>query len=170
MLIDIVSHQDYWTYHGTTLSLPSQFDVFQSDGLQTPLASGTEVVLNIAAANGLGEGSLLAPSKEVDLEDNVRPEVVSYNVIGSTDNTGGTAPIEVVLKFTASEYIESIQAQYSPVSCFSCSVLSSERNISGNGGEITIAIGVGDELIDDEVIIAFDDTSGNSAIADTYVF
>jgi hypothetical protein len=170
VLIDIVSHRDYWTYHEVTVSLPAQFDVFQSDGIQTPLADGTEVVLNIAAANTLGEGDLLAPSKEVDLEDDVRPEVIFYSVVGQTNNTAGTAPIEAVLKFAASEYIESIQAQYNPVNCFSCSILSVDLNKSGNGGEITIAVGVGDKLEDDEVVVVFDDTSGNSAIADTYTF
>lgn len=170
VLIDTVTHRDHWTYHEVTVSLPSQFDVFQSDGIQTPLAGGTEVVLNIAAANSLGEGSLLAPSKEVDLEDSIRPEVAYFSVVGSIDNTAGTAPAEVVLHFISTEYIESIQVQYNPVNCFSCSVLSSDLNKNGNGGEITIAIGVGDELIDDQVIVSFDDTSGNSALAETYTF
>jgi hypothetical protein len=170
VLIDTVLHRDHWSYHEVTVSLPSQFDVFQSDGIQTPLTGGTEIALNIAAANSLGEGSLLAPSKEVDLEDEVRPEVAFFSVNGSVDNTAGTAPMEVVLQFTATEYIESIQAQYNPVNCFSCSVLSADVSKNGNGGEITIAIGVGDELKDDQVIVGFDDTSGNAALAETYTF
>jgi hypothetical protein len=170
VLIKSVKHQDFWTYHEQSLTFPSQFDVFSSDSLQTPFASGTEISLNIAAANSIGEGPLLAPSKEVDVEDEVRPEVVSYSVVGSTDNSSGTAPMEVLLTFQASEYIENVAATFSPANCFSCSILLVGLNKEGDGGEITIAIGVGDELDTDEVEVDFDDTSGNSVITDTYQF
>ena len=170
VLVETVTHRDHWVYHETTIDLPSQFDQFQSDNVQTPFSGGVEVIFNIAAANALGEGDLLAPSKEIDVEDTVRPEVLFFSVQGSTNNTSGTAPIEAVLYVQASEYIQNVSAQFNPSNCFSCSILATNLNQTGDAMEVTIAIGVGDRLNGDEVLVDFKDTSGNALITDTYTF
>jgi hypothetical protein len=170
VLIKTVTHRDHWVYHQVTLILPSQFDLFVSDGVQTPFAGGVGLTFNVAAANSMGEGPLLAPSKEIDVEDNVRPEIVSYSTRGSTDNSAGTAPIETVLEVQATEYIQNIAAQFNPANCFSCSILATNLNQTGDGMEATIAIGVGDKLNNDEVLIDFEDTSGNALITETYEY
>ena len=40
VLVETVTHRDHWVYHETTIDLPSQFDQFQSDNVQTPFSGG----------------------------------------------------------------------------------------------------------------------------------
>lgn len=89
----------------TTVTLPSEFDTFSGDALQTPFAFKTGVDFAVVAVNALGDAS--APgTNSVHREDTTAGQILSVVQTDGADNSAGTAPKTFELRVTFNEYID----------------------------------------------------------------
>ncbi|MFH1372959.1 MAG: carboxypeptidase-like regulatory domain-containing protein [bacterium] len=100
-VVDVAS-QDHLQYQSGTVDLPSQFDYYVNDGIQTPFTGGTQVTFAIRAYNNAGMGPF---STGITLGDVVAP-VFTIDQTYSADNTAGTSVQTVLITMGAqTEYV-----------------------------------------------------------------
>jgi hypothetical protein len=89
----------------TSLTLPTSFDVFTADGLQTPFAFGTRVDVAVVATDAVGNAASPDTAAPVSRADTMKPSVVSADVSGNANNTSGSSPRTITLRVRWSEYL-----------------------------------------------------------------
>ncbi len=148
--------------------LPAEFDYFEDDGIQTPLAYGTKVIFKIVAENAAGMGIF---SDSIMIGDETAP---NYNQNSSQENSAnnslGTEDIVFTIEFDANEPM----AQEDPTFIFGdngSGYVTSASDITTSWetlseGEFTFTIPAGQDASGDTVFITANDGSGNSS-ADT---
>ncbi len=111
--IEVVPCSEHLQYQFDTLYLPSQFDLYPNDGIQTPFSDGTEVTFAIRAWNNAGLGPF---STSITLADVVAPVFNVVQVSGSADNTTGGSDVTDTISLDRS--LEYVQATNNPVFSF----------------------------------------------------
>ena len=99
--VSIFEHMDYVTDQSGNVVLPSQFDYYDDDGIQTPFTSGTELTFQIVAYNDAGEGTY---SASVTVGDETSPSS-SLNQSGTADNPDSTSTQSFTVDLSANEYL-----------------------------------------------------------------
>jgi len=87
-----------------TVTLPSSFDYYTGDNLQTPFAFGTRVEVAVVAVGETGATSDLASSTPAQVADTVAPVVTSATQRGTAVNTTA-APQSFQLEIAFDEYM-----------------------------------------------------------------
>ncbi|MCH8070289.1 MAG: Ig-like domain-containing protein, partial [Candidatus Marinimicrobia bacterium] len=162
------SAQDYVTEQSGTVSLPSQFDYYADDGIQTPFSNSTEITFKIAAYNDAGEGTF---SSALIVKDETGPTGNLFGQSGSANNSFGTSEIEFTITFSASEYLDGnatpsvsfIETGGDPNYKLPSSAVSFEWDNDLMRGVFTITVPAGkDGSGDIFTASAFKDNSGNT--------
>ncbi len=107
--IHAVPALDHLQYQFTTLELPTQFDLYQNDGIQTPFSGGTEITFAVRGVNSAGLGGF---SNALTLADSVVPEFNIIHVSGGADNTAGTSGATVSI--TLDRTLEYVRTTFNP--------------------------------------------------------
>lgn len=89
-----------------TVTLPSQFDWYGADGVQTPLARGVAVDFAVVAVNAAGDAAAPSTVTPVRRADTVAPPVESVVQRGTADNTAGSSARTLTLALTFGEYMD----------------------------------------------------------------
>jgi len=85
--------QDHLMWQAANVTLPTQFDRYQGDGIQTPLTDSTVVTFVVVAYNECGDGPV---SDSVTVKDQKAPGgAILVQTYGSADNTTGSFPANV---------------------------------------------------------------------------
>jgi len=88
-----------------TVTLPSDFDHYTGDTLQTPFLWGTAVDFAVVPLGAAGASSGLAAATPLRVRDVVTPSVTGTSQSGSAANEGGS-PQEVELHLSFDEYMD----------------------------------------------------------------
>ena len=91
---------------GANVTLPSGFDWYTGDGMQTPFAWGTQVDFLVIAISDAGASGDLTAATPVRIGDNTAPTVLGTIQTGNAQNTTGAAST-VQLKVNFDEYMDS---------------------------------------------------------------
>jgi hypothetical protein len=164
---------DYTTWQTEEITLPSQFDYYEDDGIQTPFLDETQVTLYVTASNSAGESPL---SDAIVLSDDTSPTMSLGTQSDSLDNSDGESPIaiDIYLNNSTSEYLTSVSGSFSesygaegdsayvlPNSAFSFVWNTAHNNKSW--GIVTITVPSGKNGAGDTLILECYDTSGNKS-------
>ncbi len=115
VLIDSVEEKDYLQYHEKIVTIPSQFDRYFDDAIQTPFSDNTSIYFMARAGH---RGGLGPHSDTVEVRDTTPPgggngedggndNLSVYFITGSADNVNGTQPDTVWLNLlTDLEYMQ----------------------------------------------------------------
>ena len=142
----------------TSLTLPSEFDTFSGDAVQTPFAFKTAVDFAVVAVNNSGDAA--APgANPVHVQDTIAGTIISVTQSDGVDNTSGSAPKIVDLHVTFDEYVDvdnppTVQLPGGLLSTF-------EADASLMSGKFELVIPPGANPTGTFVISGAQDTSGN---------
>ena len=106
--VSIFEDMDYVTDQSGNVVLPSQFDYYDDDGIQTPFTSGTELTFQIVAFNDAGEGTY---SASVTVGDETSPSS-SLNQSGTADNSNTTSTQSFTVDLSANEYLSATEPTF----------------------------------------------------------
>ena len=108
LTVSIFEDMDYVTDQSGTVVLPSQFDYYDDDGIQTPFTSGTELTFQIVAYNDTGEGTY---SASVTVGDETSPPS-SLSQSGTADNPDTTSTHSFTVDLSANEYLSATEPTF----------------------------------------------------------
>jgi len=106
--VSIFEDMDYVTDQYGTVVLPSQFDYYDDDGIQTPFTGGTELTFQIVAYNDSGEGTY---SASVTVGDQISPSGL-LNQSGTADNPDSTSTQSFTVDLSANEYLSATEPTF----------------------------------------------------------
>ncbi len=167
IFIDGVDDIDYMTRQTMSITLPSEFDYYEGDVIQTPFLNGTEVTFYIAAGNDAGMGQL----KSISTTDNLNPDLeLNYHHGGPIDNSGNSTAANIYLEFTSTtgEYLNpsTLNVTTSDDSLTYMSVNWYSEHNDKNAGMIRISISPEYDATNETITIKCEDTSGNEGSDD----
>jgi len=163
IFIDGVEDYDYMVRQSMSITLSSDFDYYEDDGVQTPFLYETEVTFYIIAANDAGPGPL---SSGITLSDKNTPSISIDNQTGSANNFGGGSPKNIYVTFSTSEYITEVDYSFvdggelddDDITDFDWDTIDHDKF----GGTITITVPTGVNAAGDDLVIYCTDTSDNT--------
>jgi len=163
--------QDYNTEVSGTVTLPSQFDYYDDDGIQTPFTAGTEVSFFVVAYNDVGEGPF---SDALVVKDETAP-TISISQNGSADNTTGENAEFVVDLDNQIEYCSTtnnptfnfVENGGDPGHVLPSSAIAWDWDSDLRDGQANVTVPDGKNGAGDMLITTFTDNSGNTSDPDT---
>jgi len=162
---------DYVTGQSATVSLPSQFDYYDDDGIQTPFTGGTELTFQIVAYNDAGEGTY---SASVTVGDETSPVVTSFNQSGTADNPDSTSTQSFTVDLSANEYLSGADPTFGFVESggdtnyvLPNSSVSLDWDSDMMGGTFTVVVPAGKDGSGDEFFITNLKDASENASSDT---
>ena len=154
-----------------TVSLPSQFDYYDDDGIQTPFTGGTELTFQIVAYNDAGEGTY---SASVTVGDETSPVVTSFNQSGTADNPDSTSTQSFTVDLSANEYLSGADPTFGFVESggdtnyvLPNSSVSLDWDSDMMGGTFTVVVPAGKDGSGDEFFITNLKDASENASSDT---
>ena len=146
------------TYQNQSINLSSnnQFDVYTTDGSQTPLAGGTQLTFGIVAYNDLGESPV---STLIPVRDEMKP-ISTITMSGLANNSSGTTSSTFTLALSANEFLDTD---------FSYSI--AEANGNGGDGSYVIDSTAASYLWNADMkggVFVFTVPTGKNASSDTF--
>ena len=169
--VGVFEHMDYVTDQSGTVVLPSQFDYYDDDGIQTPFTSGTELTFQIVAVNDAGEGTY---SASVTVGDETSPVVTSFNQSGTADNPDSTSTQSFTVDLSANEYLSGADPTFGFVESggdtnyvLPNSSVSLDWDSDMMGGTFTVVVPAGKDGSGDEFFITNLKDASENASSDT---
>ena len=169
--VGVFEHMDYVPDQSGTVVLPSQFDYYDDDGIQTPFTSGTELTFQIVAVNDAGEGTY---SASVTVGDETSPVVTSFNQSGTADNPDSTSTQSFTVDLSANEYLSGADPTFGFVESggdtnyvLPNSSVSLDWDSDMMGGTFTVVVPAGKDGSGDEFFITNLKDASENASSDT---